>query len=112
MRGVSGEYIEQPFVRIGCTCSKYRQEPTPCNLLRKSSGMEPSLLELIRLRSSQIDGCAYCIDMHTKDARASGETEQRLYAVSIWRETPFFTERACGAVVDRADYAHQSGVRS
>src|ERR1700735_3710056 len=55
-------------------------------------GLEPLLLELIKLRASQINGCAYCLDMHTKDARAMGETEQRLYTVSAWRETPFFTE--------------------
>lgn len=64
----------------------------------KSSGLEPELLELIRLRSSQLNGCAFCIDMHTKDARASGETEQRLYALSAWQETPFFTERERAAL--------------
>jgi AhpD family alkylhydroperoxidase len=67
--------------------------------LRKSSGLDLSLLELIRLRCSQINGCAYCIDMHTKDARAEGETEQRLYTVSVWRETPFFTERERAALL-------------
>jgi AhpD family alkylhydroperoxidase len=56
------------------------------------SGLDPVLQELIKVRASQINGCAYCIDMHTKDARAHGETEQRLYALSAWRETPFFTE--------------------
>ncbi len=61
-------------------------------------GLEPSLLELIRLRTSQNNGCAYCIDMHTKDARARGETEPRLYALSVWRETPFFTERERAAL--------------
>lgn len=61
-------------------------------------GLEPSLLELVKLRASQINGCAYCIDMHTKDARARGETEQRLYALSAWRETPFFTERERAAL--------------
>jgi AhpD family alkylhydroperoxidase len=55
--------------------------------------VEPELLELIRIRASQINGCAFCLDMHTKDARAQGETEQRLYALSAWRETPFYTER-------------------
>src|SRR6266550_1346644 len=55
--------------------------------------LEESLLELVKLRASQINGCAYCIDMHTKDARANGETEQRLYTLSAWRETPFFTDR-------------------
>lgn len=63
-----------------------------------SSGLEPSLLNLIDLRASQINGCAYCVDMHTKDARARGETEQRLYAVSVWRDTPFFTERERAAL--------------
>jgi AhpD family alkylhydroperoxidase len=55
-------------------------------------GLEPALLDLVKLRASQINGCAYCIDMHTKDARARGETEQRLYALTAWREAPFFTE--------------------
>ncbi len=62
------------------------------------SGLERSLLELIKVRASQMNGCAYCIDMHTKDARANGETEQRLYALSAWRETPFFTPRERAAL--------------
>ena len=66
--------------------------------VRKSSKIEPSLLELIKMRASQINGCAYCIDMHSKDARAEGETEQRLYALSAWRETPFFSERERAAL--------------
>lgn len=64
----------------------------------RQSGLEPSLLELVRLRASQINGCAYCVDMHTKDARARGESEQRLYAVVVWREAPFFTERERAAL--------------
>ena len=58
--------------------------------------LEPTLLELVKLRASIINGCAYCVDMHSKDARALGESEQRLYALSVWREAPFFTpaERA------------------
>jgi AhpD family alkylhydroperoxidase len=63
-----------------------------------SSGLEASLLELVKTRASQLNGCAYCIDMHTKDARAGGETEQRLYALSAWRETPFFTPRERAAL--------------
>ena len=59
---------------------------------------DPPLRELVRIRASQINGCAYCIDMHTKDARAIGETEQRLYSLSAWRETPFFTERERAAL--------------
>ena len=63
-----------------------------------ASGLEASLLELVKTRASQMNGCAYCIDMHTKDARAAGETEQRLYALSAWRETPFFTPRERAAL--------------
>ncbi|MGB8882036.1 MAG: carboxymuconolactone decarboxylase family protein [Solirubrobacteraceae bacterium] len=59
---------------------------------------DPQLRELVRIRASQINGCAYCIDMHTKDARASGETEQRIYALPAWRETPFFTEKERAAL--------------
>jgi AhpD family alkylhydroperoxidase len=60
--------------------------------------LEKPLLELIKLRSSQLNGCAYCVDMHSKDARALGETEQRLYAVAVWREAPFFNERERAAL--------------
>jgi AhpD family alkylhydroperoxidase len=63
-----------------------------------AAGIEPRLRELVRIRASQINGCAYCIDMHTKDARAIGETEQRIYALSAWRETPFFTSRERAAL--------------
>src|SRR5579864_2845062 len=64
----------------------------------RQSGIETPLLELVRLRASQINGCAYCLDMHTKDARAEGETEQRLYTLSAWRETPFFSDRERAAL--------------
>ncbi len=59
---------------------------------------DPQLRELVRIRASQVNGCAYCIDMHTKDARAIGETEQRIYALPAWRETPFFTEKERAAL--------------
>ncbi len=62
------------------------------------TGLEPALLELVKIRASQINGCAYCLDMHTKDARARGETEQRLYAVAAWHEAPFFTDRERAAL--------------
>jgi AhpD family alkylhydroperoxidase len=62
------------------------------------SSLEPTLLELVKLRASLINGCAYCVDMHTKVARSLGETEQRLYAVSVWREAPFYTERERAAL--------------
>jgi AhpD family alkylhydroperoxidase len=64
----------------------------------EDSGLERSLLELIKTRVSQINGCAYCIDMHTKDARALGESEQRLYALNAWRETPFYSDRERAAL--------------
>jgi AhpD family alkylhydroperoxidase len=59
---------------------------------------DPKLRELVRVRASQLNGCAYCIDMHTKDARAIGETEQRLYGLAAWRETPYFTARERAAL--------------
>jgi AhpD family alkylhydroperoxidase len=61
-------------------------------------GLEKSLVELVRLRASQINGCAYCVDMHSADARKGGETERRLAAVVVWRETPFFTDRERAAL--------------
>jgi len=78
----------------------------------RESGLEHSLLHLIKLRASQINGCAYCIDMHSKDARALGDTEQRLYALSAWREAPFFTdrERAALAWTEALTLISQNGV--
>jgi AhpD family alkylhydroperoxidase len=64
----------------------------------QNCGLESSLLDLIKLRASQINGCAYCIDMHSKDARSGGETEQRLYSLSIWQETPYYTDRERAAL--------------
>ena len=57
------------------------------------SGLEKSLIELVKTRASQINGCAFCVHMHTKDARALGETEERLYVLSAWRESPLYTDR-------------------
>jgi AhpD family alkylhydroperoxidase len=64
----------------------------------RHSGLEPKLQELVKIRASQINGCAYCIDMHTKDARALGETEQRLYGLTAWSETPFYSDRERAAL--------------
>ena len=71
------------------------------------AGIDPLLRELIRVRASQLNGCAYCVDMHTKDARAAGETEQRLYALPVWRETPFYSarERAAFALTESVTQA-------
>jgi AhpD family alkylhydroperoxidase len=64
----------------------------------RHSGLERSLLELVKTRASQINGCAYCIHMHTRDARAHGETEERLYLLDAWRESPLYTERERAAL--------------
>ena len=63
-----------------------------------NSGLERPLMELVKMRASQINGCAYCLDMHSKDARALGETEQRLYGLNAWHESPFYTERERAAL--------------
>ena len=72
----------------------------------KNSGLDKKHSELIKIRASQINGCAYCINMHTKDARGLGETEQRIYALNAWRETPFFLpeERAILALTEDVTY--------
>jgi AhpD family alkylhydroperoxidase len=76
------------------------------------AGLEPELLELVRIRASQINGCAFCLDMHTKDARAKGETEQRIYALNAWAETPFFSarERAALALAEAITLVHDGHV--
>ena len=68
----------------------------------RQAGLEPTVQQLVKVRASQLNGCAYCIDLHTREARQSGETERRLYALSAWREAPFFTprERAALALTD------------
>lgn len=78
----------------------------------RKSGIDPKLCELIKIRASQINGCAYCLDMHTKDARAMGETEQRLYMLSAWREAPFYTEaeRAAIALTEAVTRISDAGV--
>ena len=74
-----------------------------------STEITPLHQELIRIRASQINGCSYCIDMHTREARKIGETEQRIYALSVWRETPFFTEeeRSILALTEEITMIHQ-----
>ena len=76
------------------------------------SGLEHSLLELVKTRASQINGCAFCIDMHTIDARAAGESEQRLYLLNAWREAPFYSdrERAALAWTEAVTLVHETGV--
>jgi AhpD family alkylhydroperoxidase len=62
------------------------------------SGLDPQLQDLLKFRVAQMNGCAYCMDMHAKDARAAGETEQRIYALPAWQEAPFFTDRERAAL--------------
>jgi AhpD family alkylhydroperoxidase len=62
------------------------------------AGFDHKLLDLVRMRASQINGCAYCLDMHSKDTRANGETEQRLYGLEAWRETPYYSDRERAAL--------------
>jgi AhpD family alkylhydroperoxidase len=64
----------------------------------RASGLEPSLFELVKIRASQINGCAFCINMHTQDARKQGETEQRIYLLNAWREAPVYTDRERAAL--------------
>lgn len=64
----------------------------------QSTGLEKSLIELVKIRASQLNGCAYCINMHTEDARKRGETEQRIYLLSAWRESPLYTDRERAAL--------------
>ena len=64
----------------------------------RQAGFDERLLDLVRMRASQVNGCAYCLDMHSKDARAAGETEQRLYGLSAWEEAPYYTPRERAAL--------------
>lgn len=64
----------------------------------RQAGLDDTLLHLVRMRASQINGCAYCLDMHSKDARADGETEQRLHGLAAWRETPYYSARERAAL--------------
>lgn len=78
----------------------------------KRTGLDRKLLELIKIRSSQLNGCAYCLDMHTKDARAIGETEQRIYCLNAWQDAPFYTdeERAVLGLTEAVTFISQAGV--
>src|SRR5687768_10006826 len=78
----------------------------------QDAGVEPELLELVRIRASQINGCAFCIDMHTKDARAAGETEERIYGLDAWQEWPLYStrERAALALTEAVTLVHDGRV--
>jgi AhpD family alkylhydroperoxidase len=89
---------EQPRIAYGRVAPGASQAMRGLEDYVHSTDLEPSLLELVKMRASQINGCAYCLDMHSKDARAAGESEQRLYTLTAWRETPFFSERERAAL--------------
>ena len=77
---------------------KFFQPLLAVNAAIEAGGLDPKLLHLVEMRASQINGCAYCLDMHSKDARAAGETEQRLYLLDAWRESPFYSDRERAAL--------------
>jgi len=78
----------------------------------RKSGLEPGLIEFVKLRASLMNGCAYCVDLHAREARAQGETERRLFAVPVWPETPFFTPRERAALAWTEAVTQIGGVRS
>ncbi len=88
----------QPRIEMMKVDPKAYQAMSALEAYVRQCGLEEPLIELIRMRASQINGCAYCIDMHTKDARAAGETEQRLYGLDAWEESPFYSERERAAL--------------
>jgi AhpD family alkylhydroperoxidase len=88
----------EPRIEYGAAAPDAMKAMGGIEAYARHSGLEASLLELVRLRASLINGCAYCIDMHTRDARAAGESEQRLYTLAAWRETPFFSARERAAL--------------
>lgn len=88
----------QPRLHYGKVAPDALKAMMAINNYSKNCGLEESLLELVKIRASQLNNCAYCLDMHTKDARALGESEQRIYCLSAWRETPFYTDRERAAL--------------
>ncbi len=88
----------QPRLEIQKVAPEAYRAMNALGIYVRNSGLEPKLVELVKVRASQINGCAFCIDMHTKDARSAGETEQRLYGLNAWHETPFYTDRERAAL--------------
>ena len=88
----------QPRISISSDAREQYRAMIALDRANHAADIDPRLHELVKIRASQINGCAYCIDMHSKDARALGETEQRLYALDAWRETPFYTDKERAAL--------------
>ena len=97
-KALKGFFTMQPRLDYTKLAPGARQAMLGLEKYVRESGLKTSLLELVRMRASQINHCAFCIDMHSKDARAAGESEQRLYALNAWRETPFFSDRERAAL--------------
>lgn len=106
-----GDYMEQRinYMRTNREVVKLMSQ---LEEYKKTTGLDPKLIELIKIRASQINGCAYCLDMHTKDARANGETEQRIYCLNAWRESPFYleSERAALELTEAVTIISANGV--
>jgi AhpD family alkylhydroperoxidase len=88
----------EPRIDVGAVAPGAYKAVFGVEVYLRHCGLEESLLHLIKLRTSQINGCAFCIDMHWKDLKAIGETEQRLYSLDAWRETPFYSDRERAAL--------------
>lgn len=88
----------KPRMNLAKLTAKPYQSMLAIEQYLENCGLEKSLRELVKLRASQINGCAFCIDMHSKDARENGETEQRIYMLNAWREAPFYSERERAAL--------------
>lgn len=88
----------QPRLNYGKVAPEAMRAMLTLHRYSQECGLEPLLLELVKIRASQLNLCAYCLDMHTKDARDLGESEQRLYCLSVWRETSFYTDRERAAL--------------
>ncbi|MDG6998829.1 MAG: carboxymuconolactone decarboxylase family protein [Nitrososphaerota archaeon] len=97
-RGTESEYISSPRINYREVDPSATQAMLPLQNYVDHSSLPNKLLELVRMRASQINGCAYCLDMHSKDARAEGESEQRIYMLSAWRESPFYSDRERAAL--------------
>jgi AhpD family alkylhydroperoxidase len=99
-------------INLGKAWAEGKKALVALNSTIAGSGLDRRLIELINIRASQLNKCAYCLDIHTKDARAAGETEQRIFALSAWRETPFFTdeERAVLALTEEITLIADGGV--
>jgi len=89
---------DQSRLAVGTLAPHISKAMNALDAAARETSLEAPLLELVRLRASQLNGCAYCVDLHSRDAREGGETERRLYALPAWRETPFFTDRERAAL--------------